>query len=132
MTLTIDTRFFLTHLLADSEELRRSTKERLIQLKKVGGIVPTIVLHEVYNFVCQHVGKDVAEMRVKSILGEEFRIVELNTSIAINSARLKYKYRGLPTADAIIAATSIELKSTRIISDDPHFEQIKEVKTEWI
>ncbi len=91
MTLTIDTRFFLTHFLADSEELRRRTKERLIQLKKVGGIVPTIVLYEVYNFVCQHVGKDVAEMRVKFILGEEFRIIELNTSIAINSAHLKCK-----------------------------------------
>ncbi len=66
--LTVDTRFFLTHFLAASEEMKNRTRKKMIELQREGAIVPTMVIHEVYKFECENVGKDVAELRVGTIL----------------------------------------------------------------
>ncbi len=130
--LTVDTRFFLTHFLASSEEMRSRTGAKMKELQREGALVPTIVIHEVYKFECENVGKDVAELRVAAILKADLRIIELSTEIAITSGRLRCRYRNLPTADSIIAATATETKSGRVLSDDPHFAKIREIKTDWI
>lgn len=130
--LTVDTRFFLTHFLAISEEMKNRTRNKMIELQREGAIVPTMVIHEVYKFECENVGKDVAELRVGTILKSGFTIMELSSQIAIVSGRLRCKYHNIPTADSIIAATATETKSGRVLSDDPHFTKIMEIKTEWI
>lgn len=130
--LTVDTRFFLTHFLAISEEMKNRTRNKMIELQREGAIVPTMVIHEVYKFECENVGKDVAELRVGTILKSGFTIMELSSQIAIVSGRLRCKYHNIPTADSIIAATATETKSRRVLSDDPHFTKIMEIKTEWI
>ena len=130
--LTVDTRFFLTHFLAGSEELKSRTRKKMQELQQERAIVPTIVIHEVYKFEHENVGRDVAELRVATILRSNFSILELSSQIAIISGRLRCKYRTLPTADSIIAATAMEVKSLRVLSDDPHFQRIKEIKTEWV
>lgn len=132
MLSTIDTRFFITHFLADTNELKLRTKNKMTELQREGGIVPTIVLHEVYKLVTDIVGKDVADLRVSSILKSNFNIIDLTSDIAILSAQIRNKYRDLPTADAIIAATAIISKSKLVFSDDPHFKSIKEIKTQWL
>ena len=104
----------------------------MIELQRERGIVPTIVLHEVYKSVTDIRGRDVADLRVSSILKSNFTIIDLTSDIAILSAQIRNKYRGLPTADAIIAATAIKTKSKRVFSDDPHFKDIKEIKTQWL
>lgn len=95
-------------------------------------VVPTIVLHEVYKLVADIAGKDVADLRVSSILKSNFSVIDLTSDIAILSAQIRNKYKGLPTADAIIAATAIKTKSKRVLSDDPHFKGIKEIKVQWL
>jgi len=132
MPTTIDTRFFLTHYLADADDLKRRTSHRMIELQREAAIVPTIVIHEVYKFEFENVGRDVAETRADSILASRFRIVDLTPEIAIASARLRCKYRRIPTADAIVAATSMETRSKTVLSDDPHFKEIREIKCEWL
>ena len=129
---TLDTRFFLTHFLADTEDLRRRTSKKMAELRRTMAIVPTIVLHEVYKFQLENLGADVAELRLDTILKSGFSLVDLDPKIAITSARLRCRHKELPTADAIVAATAIETKSGRIVSDDPHFRKIKTIKTEWI
>jgi len=104
----------------------------MIELQEERGIVPTIVLHEVYKSVADIVGKDAADLRVSTILKSNFTIIDLTSDIAILSAQLRNKYRSLPTADAIIAATAIKSQSKRVFSDDPHFKTIKEIKTQWL
>ena len=64
MTRTIDTRFFLTHYLADTVELKAKTARRLVELQRETAIVPTIVLHEIYKFMHDNIGRDVAQLRV--------------------------------------------------------------------
>jgi predicted nucleic acid-binding protein len=132
MLRTVDTRFFLTHFLAETDELKTKTSKKIVELQKEMALVPTIVLHEVYKFMHDNVGKDVAQLRVNSITTSRFRIIDLTTRIALTSARLRCRYRDLPTADSVVAGTSMETKSRRVISDDPHFKEISEIHNEWL
>ncbi len=91
-----------------------------------------MVIHEVYKFEYENVGADTADLRIGSILNGAFRIVDLTAPIAITAAKLRVRYRGLPTADSVIAATALELKSRQIVSDDPHFSKIEGIRTHWI
>ena len=128
----VDTRFFLALFLAESSPVKEKTRRKAEQLEAQRALVPTMVLHEVYKFEHENLGADVAALRVDSIIKSNFRIVELDAPIALSSARLRCSYRDLPTADSIIAATATELKSNTVISDDPHFKQIKGINVEWI
>jgi predicted nucleic acid-binding protein len=129
---TVDTRFFLTHYVAATEELKTKTSRKMVELQRETAFVPTIVIHETYKFMCANLGKEVAELRVNSILTSRFRIVDLNTKIALTSAVLRCRYSDLPTADSIVAATSIETRSKHVLSDDPHFKKIDDIHTEWL
>jgi len=128
---TLDTRFFLTHFLADTEDLRKRTSKKMSELQRAMAIVPTIVLHEVYKFQFENIGMDEAELRLDTIMKSGFTLVDLDPKIAVTSARLRCRHKELPTADAIVAATAIETKSGRVVSDDPHFREIKTIKNEW-
>ena len=132
MLRTVDTRFFLTHFLAETDELKTKTSKKMVELQREMAVVPTIVLHEVYKFMHDNVGKDVAQLRVNSITTSRFRIIDLTTRIALTSARLRCRYKDLPTADSVVAGTSMETKSRRVISDDPHFKEITEIHYEWV
>ncbi len=129
---TVDTRFFLTLFLADPGPLKEKTRRKAEQLEAQKAFIPTIVLHEVYKFEYETVGSDIAALRVDSIIKSNFRIVNLDTPIALSAARLRCRYKGLPTADSVIAATAVELKSNTVITDDPHFKEIREISVEWI
>lgn len=132
MLRTVDTRFFLTHFLAETDELKTKTSKKMVELQREMAVVPTIVLHEVYKFMHENVGKDVAQLRVNSIISSRFRIVDLTTRIAVTSAILRCRYRDLPTADSVVAGTSMEMRSKRVISDDSHFKEITEIHNEWL
>ena len=132
MPSTVDTRFFLTHYFANTDHLRVKTARRMVELQREESLVPTIVLHEVYKYMYEKVGMDVAQLRINSILTSRLTIVDLTPKIALTSAALRCRYKDLPTADSIVAGTSIEGKSKRVLSDDPHFKEIREIRTEWI
>ncbi len=132
MKRTLDTRFILTHYFADTEQLKSKTARMMIELQRETAIVPTIVLHEVYKFMHDNAGRDVAQLRVNSILNSHFEIIDLTRAIALTSAALRCRYRHLPTADSIVAATSIDTKSRRVVSNDPHLKEIREIRCEWL
>jgi len=134
MKAVIDTRFFAVHFLAEDNDTKSKTRKILESLQKEPslGIVPTIVVHELYKFEMENFGREVAEMRVNVILKSNLKTVDLNSSTAIEAARLRCKYADLPMADAIIAATAIGTSSDFVLTDDRHIMQIKEMKTKWI
>lgn len=132
MVRTVDTRFFLTLLLIDDEALKQKVKTKMIELRKESAIVPTIVIHEVYKFEYQRLGKVTADIDVRTIENAGFKIIDLNTGIAKTAATLRCRLSNLPTADSIIAATAIEQKSYLVFSDDEHFSKIKEIDAEWL
>lgn len=95
------------------------------------GIIPTIVVCETIQLICSREGKEKAEMIYLSIVSSGIKMENLNPSIAKEAGILKSTYKQIPLADCIIASTAIK-NQARIISDDTHFDFIKETKRTWL
>jgi len=134
MKAVVDTRFLIAHFLTKDELFKKWTRKTLENLQNNSncGLVPSIVVHEFYKFLLETYGKDIAEIRVNTLLSSNLEIVNLNSIIGIEAAKLRCKYVELPTADAIIAATAIAMSCEYVLTDDKHIKQIKETKTRWI
>jgi predicted nucleic acid-binding protein len=134
MKAVLDTRFFMASLQSEDDQFKKWARTTLdiLERKTNVGIVPSIVIHEFYKIQLQTLGKDVAETRVNSLLKLRLQVINLDTSIAIEAAKLRCKYSELPTADAIIAATAMKTASDCVLTDDSHIKQIKETKTRWL
>lgn len=129
---TIDTRFFIQHYTANTEDLKSKTRALMRELEEEGAFLPTIVIHELYKEQFGSLGKDTAETRLNMIIQSSFEIKNLDVEVAKEAAILRSRHSSLPTADAIIAATAITTGSSRVVTDDPHFKAIKQLKTEWL
>ena len=64
------------------------------------------------------------------LLKRDFTMANLDWKIAKEAALLWKKYR-VPMADAVIAATALQLKAS-CVTNDPHFAKIKELHTRWV
>ena len=134
MKAVIDTRFLIAHFLAQDELSKKWTQKTLENLQKGAnlGIVPSIVIHEFYKFVLETYGKNIADIRVNTILSSRLETVNLDPVIGIEAAKLRCRYAELPTADAVIAATAIVMSCEYVLTDDKHIKHVKETKTRWI
>jgi len=120
-----DTRFFYELYSSKNEEIKR--KFRLEKGRKEK-FVSTIVLHELYKLSLANEGIEIAKLKV-DYLKQDFEIIPVDEQIAEVSAEFRQKY-DLSMGDSMIAATAFVLKAV-CISDDPHIQQIKEIKTTW-
>jgi predicted nucleic acid-binding protein len=128
----LDTRFLVEYFYATREETKKKTATRLKELiAKNEGILPTIVIAEIIQVTCEKKGKDMAESRYQAIVQSGLQIQSLTSPIAKHAGLLKSKYKNVPIGDCVIAATAIA-NQARILSDDPHFDDIKETKRNWI
>ncbi len=123
---TYDSRFFVEFYYSKDLALRQKMAEKK---RFKDRYVSTIVIHEIYNLSLSKEGRDIAKLRAMS-MKEEFQLISVDDQIAQASAELRHKYR-LSMGDSIIAATASDLRAV-LISDDPHFKQIKEIETTWI
>lgn len=131
MIITFDTTFFVLHYFSREEELLSKTKRILYTSRKLGnkGLVPTIVLGELYALTHKKAGRDLAEKRFNEIINSGLSIVELSAEISKQAAIYRRKYEEkIHWGDCIIAATGALAKAEFIITEDPHFGEIKEVK----
>ena len=121
-----DTRFLAE--LYYSKDAR--TKQRLAKEKRCPEkFLSAVTVHEIYKLALSLEGRETAELKV-ALLKNDFEIIVVDEEIAKGSAGLRQKYR-LSMGDSMIAATSIKLGAS-CITDDPHFKQIKEIKTTWL
>jgi predicted nucleic acid-binding protein len=128
----LDSRFLIEYYYSQDKEIRQRATQKIKELAQTGsGIVPTIVICETIQLVCSTEGKEKAEMIYLSITASRIKIESLNSSIAKEAGILKSTYRQVPIGDCIIAATAIK-NQAKIISDDPHFDAIKETKRTWL
>ena len=132
MARTVDSRFLLLHLVADTEELKSRVRSKMLELRQEMAIVPTIVLHEVYKIEFQRFGREAADLQLKSIESSGLKIEDLTVEIARIAAVLRSKYLDLPVASSIIAATAIVKGSKVVFSDDEQLAKVKEIRTEWL
>jgi predicted nucleic acid-binding protein len=128
----LDSRFLLEYFYSQNPEIRQKTSQKMKELNQTAnGIIPSIVILETIQVICSREGKSAAEGVYLAINSSGLKIESLSASIAKEAGILKSIYKHIPTGDCIIAATAIK-NQARIISDDPHFDAIKEAKRIWL
>jgi predicted nucleic acid-binding protein len=128
----VDSPFLVEHFYSTEAETKRTTSKKLRELiQRKQGLLPTIVIGETVRIVCEKVGKEEAETCYLSLIRSGLRIQDLDRDIAKQAGLLKCQHRNIPMGDCIIASTAI-INQARVLSDDPHFDLIKEVKHSWI
>lgn len=130
--MVLDSRFIMEYFYSDQTETKQKATKKLKDLiQRNEGILPTIVISETVQTVCEHIGKDEAEICYANLTQSGLKIQSLTSPIAKQAGLLRSKYRNVPMGDCIIAATAIANQAT-ILSDDPHFDSIEETKRSWI
>ena len=122
-----DTRFFVELYYSKDEQLLQRIKAE--KQRRQEKFISTIVIHEVYKLTLQREGRETAMLRT-ALLKQDFKVILVTAEIAEVSAELRQRHK-LLMGDSMIAATAANLKAP-CVSDDPHFKQIKEIKTTWI
>ena len=128
----VDTRFLMEYFYSDEADVKQRASRKIKELVlHKEGILPTIVIGETIQNVCQKIGKDEAEICFARLMKSALKIENLTAEIAKQAGFLKSKHRDIPIGDCIIAATAIANRAG-IVSDDPHFDGILETKRTWI
>jgi predicted nucleic acid-binding protein len=95
-----------------------------IPLQDTGNlIVPSICIFEVFKKILQE--RDESSAFQAIVLMQQGYVVELNTMLAIQSAKLSFELK-LPLADSIIFATA-KLYNATIWTQDEHFKDMDNV-----
>ncbi len=121
-----DTRFFVELFYSKDKQLRNRIREEKRNREK---FISAIAIHEFYNISLVREGRETAKLRT-ALIKKEFQIIPVDDKVAQESADLRHKYN-LSMGDSMIAATALLLDAV-CISDDPHFKQIKEIKSAWL
>lgn len=128
----LDTRFLRECFYSTQVETKERTDRKLKALMaKNEGILPTIVMAEIIQIACAIRGKDMAQSRYQALLQSGLEIQNFTPQIAQQAGLFKCQYSNLHMGDCIIAATAL-INHARVLSDDPHFDCIAEIKRVWI
>jgi len=124
---TYDTGFFVEHYYSGDTSVTRSTTREIRRERDKA--VSSIVVHEVYRLTLQKEGRKVAQLRA-GLVGKDFEVIPVDEALAVTSAEIRQEY-AVPMADSIIAATAVSLRAG-CVTDDPHIQRIRGIKTRWI
>lgn len=128
----LDTRFLVEYFYSNQVDVKNKIALKLKDMiSRNSGILPTIVVVEITQITCEKRGKDMAESRYQALVQSGLLIQDLTHEIAKRAGILKSQHKNVPMGDCIIAATAI-VNNGKILSDDPHFDIIKEIKRNWI
>jgi predicted nucleic acid-binding protein len=127
----LDTRFLVEYFSSHTETKEKASRKLKQLIDRHEGILPTMVIAEITKITCGRQGKDMAESHYQALIQSGLQIQNLTPSIAQQAGLFKCAYQNLPMGDCIIAATAT-INHARIISDDPHFDNIEQIKRVWI
>ncbi len=128
----LDSRFIIEYFYSNEVVTKQKATKKLKDLiQRKEGILPTIVISETIQTVCEQIGKEEAEICYANLTQSGLKIQSLTSAIAKEAGLLRGKYRNIPMGDCIIAATAIANQAT-VLSDDPHFDAMHETKRSWI
>jgi len=128
----LDTRLLLAHFAPEDEAMGKRTRERFHALRRSGGgLLPVLVLAEFFQQVCQRAGAAEATAACEALAHGGLKILPLTAEVAMAAGRLRCSHRRVPLGDCIVAAEAVR-QEARVISDDPHFREIRGIRTAWI
>lgn len=122
-----DTRFFVEYFYSGDADFLRRLKKDLKAVRE--RMVSALTVHEIHRINLEKEGREVATLRSETIC-RDFNIVDVDYETAVISAELRSRHR-MPMADSVIAATA-QIHGCSLVSDDPHFQGIKNLKTRWL
>jgi predicted nucleic acid-binding protein len=132
---TLDTSFFILHYFSKDPAVLKKSKAVLHYCRLAGnaGVLPSIVLAESLAYTWKHAGRQVAEHRYREMIDSGLKIIPLTREMARESGTLRAKYQEkIPWGDCLIAGTHIVEDADVIVSEDPHFKDVKEVKAKTL
>ena len=128
----LDSCFLIEYYYSQNLDTKQKANQKMREMiKNSDGIIPTIVICETIQLISSREGKQKADMIYLSIVSSGIKIESLSSSIAKDAGILKSTYKHIPIGHCIIAATAIS-NQAKILSDDPHFDLIKETKKTWL
>jgi len=135
MKVVFDTNFFVLHYFSKDGEIASKTRAVLNSCRKLGnrGFLPTIVVGEFYAISQKWAGRDVAGKNFKEMINSGLNIVEMTAEISRQAAIFRMEYKeDIPWGDCIIAATALLHGADVVVTEDPHFKQIGEIKAKTL
>lgn len=121
-----DTRFFVEYFYSGDADFLRRLKEDLKAVRE--RMVSALTMHEIHRINLEKEGREVATLRSETIC-RDFNVVDVDYETAVISAELRSRHR-MPMADSVIAATA-QIHGCSLVSDDPQFQGIRNLKTRW-
>ena len=131
MIVALDTTFFALHYFSRDPGVLENTKAVIRSCRRLGnrGLVPVMVLAEFYALTRKKAGRDAAQKYFSEIELSGLDIIPVNIPAAKQAGILRAKYQEkIPWGDCLIAAAAIEGRAEYIVTEDPHFITIKEIK----
>ena len=128
----LDTRFLVAHFAPEDDAMRERTTARMRSIRRRGnGVLPALVLGEFFNQVCQRSGRDSAQQICEYLLLSGLDVVPLRPGTAMAAGEIRCAHRRVPMGDCVVAALAQELDGC-VVSDDPHFKEIRGLRVGWI
>ena len=121
-----DTRFFIDLFYSTSQSTLTQLKEELRLNPR--RLVSVVTIYETHRLNQRREGKTVATLRSETIQ-RDFSVIPLDYGLSIHAAQIAEQHR-IPLADSVIAATALH-HNAPVVTDDPHFALIEDVKTRW-
>ena len=132
MILVLDTTFFSLHYFSGDADVLERTKAIIRTCRKLGnrGLLPVIVLAEFYALTRKRAGRVVAEKYFSEMKLSGLDLVSLDVAVAKQAGILRAKYHEkIPWGDCLITAVAMEMRADYIVTEDPHFQTLKEIRT---
>ncbi len=97
--------------------------------------ISVLTISELFYILAGFRGIEFAKACTDNIKAQ-LAVLNVDAQTAEKAGELKFRYagkgkKGLPMADAIIAATALELDAA-LVTSDPHFRKIDGLKIRWI
>ena len=128
----LDSRFFAALFFEGDERIREAARAKLRRLRRDRrGLIPAVVMAEVVSLICRKGGRDAARTHQRAIEASGLEVIPLDGTDAAEAGLLLCTHRGLPLADALVAAVALRVDG-RVISDDLHFGQVRGLRVAWL
>ena len=131
MTAVADAPLLLTLQFPPSKGIAKRVEEA-ISREVVGRLLaPSIVLTEFVKIAGARIGESAALLRLNLLKERGMRVIPLGEELALVAGRLLLSHPDVPIADALIASLVKIGEAEYVITDDPHYQDMK-VRTKWV
>jgi predicted nucleic acid-binding protein len=121
-TILIDTMHLVEMLKLKNESHIELAKA--VNKKRLVGVVSVVSLTELIKILAKREKEGQASKTIQQLTSSNLTFVDVNHSIAIRAGELRVKY-DIPTVDSLIAATGMVGNVKHFLTDDDHFDSVK-------